>query len=309
MKGMSNGGLSKNNDLNNILIILGGTTVAFLAYQYITNQQKLSPVVATVSKSKSKMKNIDVSTGKPYHRLSMMSRSFEGTETPPTPPDTTTIKKNILSMILNNASNISTVIGALDTINAKIETYTAQLQLVLQQKAAGTLTQYQVDQYTRQLVIDIATALQIQLSPYFTGSSGTNEDGSTGIPGYYNDYTQYLNDLYKRYYEYYQPSYQYYPGNNYNYYQPQQYQYPYPYMPSTQYPGQSSYGFNQGYYPYSGQPTYPYGQSMTNQYQTPYNYYNPNPYSQGYGGQQGYQDPYAYLYGGYGQGQQQGSYF
>ena len=179
---------------------------------------------------------------KPNTRLSMMTRSFTTDTT--TPPDTTTIKKNILSMILNNAQNISSVIGALDTVNAKIETYTAQLQLVLQQKASGVLTQYQVDQYVRQLVIEIAEALQIQLVPYFTGGGsgggGTNEDGSTGIPGYYNDYMSYLNELYKRYYEYYQPSYQYYPGNNYNYYQPQQYQYPYPYMPSTQYPGQSS---------------------------------------------------------------------
>lgn len=303
MKGISNGGLSKNNNLNNALIILGGTTIAFLAYNYFINQQQKSQpsVIANAKQQLIKNKNIDPSTGKPYPRLSMMARSFNTDDDPPTtptPPDTTAIKKNILSMILNNAQNISTVIAAIDTINAKIETYTAQLQLVLQQKAAGTLTQYQVDQYTRQLVIDIATALQIQLVPYFTGSTGTNEDGSTGIPGYYNDYMSYLNELYKKYYEYYQPSYQYYPGSNYNYYQPYQYQYPYPYMSSNQYPGTSSQGFLNNYYPYQQQQQQYYQQQMQN----PYMYYQQqNPYG-GYGQQQQpYYDPYSYLYGGQGQ--------
>lgn len=276
---LSGNGLTKNNNLNNAIILVGGLSVAYIAYNFF-----MKPREVVIPKSTNK--NIDASTGKQYPHLSMMARSFEGTETtpPPTPPDTTTIKKNILSMILNNAQNISTVIGNIDTLNAKIETYTAQLQQVLQQKAAGVLTQYQVDQYTRQLVIDIAGALEIQLVPYFTGTTGTNDDGSTGIPGYYNDYQSYLNELYKRYYDYYQPSYQYYPGQQYQYYQPYQYQYPYPYMSNTQYPGTSSYGFAQNYYPY------------TQQYQQQYQ--QQNPYANYYGYGQQYQDPYAYLYGG-----------
>lgn len=282
VKKILQGGLSKNNNLNNALIIIGGASVAFLAYTYFMNQSKPVPIP---TKNK---KNIDPSTGKQYSRLSMMARAFETTTTTPTPPDTTAIKQQILSMILNNASNITTVISNLETIKAKIETYTAQLELVLQQKAAKTLSQYQVDQYVKQLVIDIATALQIQLSPYFTGSAGTNEDGSTGIPGYYNDYMQYLKDLYERYYNYYQPPVtNYYPGQSYGYYQTYNYQYPYPYMSNTQYPGTSSYGFQQYTQPY-----YPQQYQQYYQQQNPYGY-----------GQQQYQDPYAYLYQG------QGGYF
>lgn len=317
--GGSNGGLSKNSNLNNILIILGGTSLAFLAYTYFKNQRGGGGGIIIASKPKQPVVRI----GNPVRKngnihplkLSMMSRSFNtDDDDDTTSPDTAAIKKKLLSMILNNAQNISSVIGNMDTVNAKIETYTAQLQLVLQQKALGVLTQYQVDQYIRQLVIDLASALQIQLVPWFTGggttgggSGGTNEDGSTGIPGYYNDYMSYLNELYKRYYEYYQPPVQYYPGQQYNHYQPYSYQYPYPYYPSNVYPGSSSQGFSQGYYPqlqsqFPNQYGYGYGQqSPTGQY-----YHQQNPYGQQYYGGQQYQDPYAYLYG---QGQQQGGYF
>lgn len=272
---------------NNLLFLIGGGAVAFAIYTFLTSR-KGSPAPtapAVVNKQSGRgpagtdgyggRYSYNPSAGKNYYPRvsSFMSRAYTTTTTT---TDVTTLKNKVLQQIINGAESVTVVLNNLTTVKAEIETYTAQLQVVVDEQKAGRLSASQVASYLDEVVKKIAEKLQITLKQVqFPGPTGNPYE----VPEYYNDYykqyMEYMKQLMQRYYQYYQPSYQYYPGSMYNYYQPYQYQYPYPYYPTNQFGGQSSYGFQQGYNPYAygsqmygGQGTqgYGYGQSQYNFY-------------------------------------------
>lgn len=239
-----------------MLFVIGGGALLFAVYSFLKGRGPAAkPVVATAGPGgfTNLLGKSPYGPGA-YPRISnsLHARAYATTTTTDT---VATLKNKVLQNILNGAESVSVVLGALETVKAEIETYTAKLQLVIDEKTAGRISQSQVDAYINEIVKAVAEKLQITLKQVqFPGWPSGSTTGS-GVPDYYKDYYQqymdYIKQLYENYYKYYQPSYQYYPGSQYNYYQPYQYQYPYPYYPAQQYGGMSSYGFSQGYNPYA----------------------------------------------------------
>lgn len=203
--------------------------------------------------------------------------AYDTDTTTTTGPTVQELKDKILQNIIQRAQDVNVVITNLQSINTKIETYNAKLELLSGEIAGSRLPDYVIQQYLQSIIKEIAESLQIKLNLPMAGGWGGSYSPwySDPLGGYSNSnpYSQYYDDYIKRLQEYYS---QY--MNQFSYYSPQSYYY----TPNYYYPQTNPY--------------YSYQQSYNPQYQS----YNQQPYSQGYPDYGGY--------GGYPQSQGYGQY-
>ncbi len=210
--------------------------------------------------------------------------SYDTTTTTTTAPTVQELKDKILQNIIQRAQDVNVVITNLDSINAKIETYNAKLELLTSEIAGDRLPTYVIQQYLQSIIKEIADALEIKLNLPMAGGWGGSYSPwySDPLGGYsntnpysqqYQDYIQNLQNYYQQYY------------GQYAFYDPQSYYY----QASHFYPQTNPYysyqqSYNPGYTQYSSQPwSYSYP-SYGGTYGTGGSYY---PQQGGYG-QYGY---------------------
>lgn len=217
--------------------------------------------------------------------LAFYSSYDTSTTTTTTGPTVQELKDKILQNIIQRAQDVNVVITNLQSINAKIDTYNAKLELLTSEIAGSRLPTYVVQQYLQNIIKEIAESLNIKLnlpmaggwggsySPYYSDPLGGYADQNS-YSQYYQDYIRRLQDYYSQY------------SNQFAFYDPQSYWYT------------PNYYYNQVSPYYSYQQTYNPGYQTYNsqQYSYSYPYYGNNyPQSQGYGqypSQGGYSYPY-----------------
>ena len=227
------------------LAIAGAALATYLLFKHINKNVDVSATPTSVKasiKKPSAPSQLRISNAYLAGRISAYNTTT--TTATPTTAETTTVnalKDRIKKLIISSGENVTVVLTNLETIATEIDTYSAQLLLVVQQKAAGVLSETQVTQYIQEIMKTITTKLQIKLKELPNSTPEYYQK-------YYQEYLDYIKSLNERYYDYYQPSYQYYPQQSYNYYQPYQYQYPNPYQQAGQYPYSYPNYSQQGYY-------------------------------------------------------------
>lgn len=209
--------------------------------------------------------------------------SYDTSTTTTATPTVQELKDKILQNIIQRAQDVNVVITNLDSINAKIETYNAKLELLTSEIAGNRLPTYVIQQYLQSIIKEIADALEIKLNLPMSGGWGGSYAPwySDPLGGYadqnpyaqqYQDYIGRLQDYYSQYmnqFSYYSPQSYYYTPN---YYYPQTnpyYSYQQTYNP--QYQGYSQQPYSYGYPSYGGAGGYP-GQSGYGGYPSSYDY-------------------------------------
>lgn len=93
---------------------------------------------------------------------------------PPVPDDVRVIniENQILKMIIANTTSVRTILSNIDTIKDSIDTYRYKIHLTFQQLQLGNITPVQMNQFLTQVILEIATNLQLPLNPSFIMSLG-----------------------------------------------------------------------------------------------------------------------------------------